>query len=128
MRKTSHCVERQEIVPDTLDEHNSLCDSPQGHSSWFGLQSRNRSDPCNHGKNVFLAVTNEAVMSAPSCLALGWNSPALPSTQEDQKVPLLVAQVHSQRVLPCELGLQIMYLDNETLALEFVLLAEGREL
>jgi hypothetical protein len=50
------CEERQELLPDALEKHYSPCDDPQGHSSWFGLQPRNRSDPCNHSKNVFLAV------------------------------------------------------------------------
>jgi len=95
--------------PDALEEHHSTCDGSQGHPSWFMRQSGDRrSDLGNHGKNVLFA--------------------ALPSTQEDQKVPLLVAQVHSQRVLPRELGFQIMYLDDEALALEFVLLAKSREL
>lgn len=61
-------------------------------------------------------------------MTLAENSPALSPTQEDQKVPLLVTQVHSQRVLPRKLSLQIMYLHDEALALEFVLVAEGREL
>lgn len=56
------------------------------------------------------------------------HSPALSSAQEDQEVSLLIAQVHSQSILPRELGFQVMYLDNEPLALESVLVTQGREL
>jgi hypothetical protein len=54
--------------------------------------------------------------------------PALSPTQKNQKVSLLEAQVHSQSVLSRELGLQIMYLDDESFALQSVLTAQGREL
>ena len=52
----------------------------------------------------------------------------LANLKKDQKVLLLVAQVLSHSVLPCELGLQIMYLDNKPLVILLVLVLQGQEL